>query len=271
MNYSDTLNMLQEKGYYIGTFDDFWQDDNGVSKEEWDWAVNVFRNSAKNVDELYMYRHNFTDQNTFVFVDDPNYKGPTPTDEEKLQEVDYTRRDHRKQFIKLAKENGRPQMRTTQQWGRLDLSKGDYESHYKMNDIFSKLIKNFCVRIYPYLNETKDTFLLATQYSLYVDEDFADIHHDGINPGRACAIIIYLADPDTYNDDGGRLVISKEKIDYVHDWEDRYSRFPNNYEFVKPVYGYYAILDFTKHNVGHAIEKVKNDFKRLAIQTFVGP
>jgi len=62
MNYAEALNTLQTRGYYIGTFDDFWQDNNGITKEQWDWAVNVFRNTAKNPNDLYLYRHNYTDQ-----------------------------------------------------------------------------------------------------------------------------------------------------------------------------------------------------------------
>jgi hypothetical protein len=30
-------------------------------------------------------------------------------------------------------------------------------------------------------------------------------------------------------------------------------------------------MDFTKFNVGHSIEMVKNNFRRFALQSFVGP
>lgn len=257
MNYSETLKILQTRGYYVGTFDDFWQDDNGVTKQEWDWAVNVFRDTANHQDELYVYRHNYTDQNTQSYLSLPNYRGPQPTEEDIGQEVLWSRRQVRKKYIEdvIA---GKGNIRTTQQWGRLDLSKGPSADHYEMARIFDLMIRNFSTRIYTYLEPIRDKFLLAAQYSLYEKDDFADIHFDGINPGRACALIAYLTDSSTYNDSGGRLVIEKE---------------PNTgiYKYVTPVYGNYAILDFTKHNIGHAIEVVKNNFQRLAIQTFVGP
>ena len=84
------------------------------------------------------------------------------------------------------------------------------------------------------LMEKKETFRLATGYSVYDNGDFSEIHHDGINPGRACVLIMYFADPNTYQEgDGGELLIGVEKC--------------------IPVYGNYAIMDFTKFNIGHSI------------------
>lgn len=267
MDYANTLSILQNRGYYIGTFDDLWQDYNEVSQEEWVWAVNVFRNSTNDIENLYVYRHNYTDQNTKSYLNLPNYTGPLPTQEDIEQEVAYNRRDIRKQFI-LDAIKGNGNIRTTQQWGRMDLSLGNSDDNYEMSRIFNTMIRNFSTRIYTYLEPIKEKFMLATQYSLYVNDDFADIHYDGINPGRACAIIIYLADPTTYNNGGGRLVIEKNPSgNLVPGVEPN----PEEYDFVTPVYGNYAILDFTSHNIGHAIEMVKNNFQRLAIQTFVGP
>ena len=56
--------------------------------------------------------------------------------------------------------------------------------------------------------EKKETFRLATGYSVYDNGDFSEVHFDGINPGRACVIIIYFGDPKTYQEgDGGELFL----------------------------------------------------------------
>ena len=43
-----------------------------------------------------------------------------------------------------------------------------------------------------------------------------------------------------------------------------------NLDYFKPVRGNYAILDFTKFNLGHGIRAVGNNYRRFALQCFVG-
>ena len=122
--------------------------------------------------------------------------------------------------------------------------------------------------IYPELMEKKDTFSLATGYSVYDNGDFSEVHFDGINPGRACVLIMYFADPSTYQEgDGGELFLGHN----IKTNEKQILEFANPFEKCPPVYGNYAIMDFTKYNVGHSIEMVKNNFRRFALQSFVGP
>jgi Rps23 Pro-64 3,4-dihydroxylase Tpa1-like proline 4-hydroxylase len=115
--------------------------------------------------------------------------------------------------------------------------------------------------------DKKDTFSLATGYSVYDNGDFSEVHFDGINPGRTCVLIMYFADPNTYQEgDGGELFlghnikINNGKLEFMEPFEK-----------CIPVYGNYVIMDFTKFNVGHSIEMVKNNFRRFALQSFVGP
>jgi hypothetical protein len=79
---------------------------------------------------------------------------------------------------------------------------------------------------------------------------------------------MYFADPTTYQEgDGGELLIGHD----IKTNNQQILEFNRSAEKCIPVYGNYAIMDFTKFNVGHSIEMVKNNFRRFALQSFVGP
>lgn len=274
MTHQEIYRQLIDKGYYFGNFEEFFQHDYGVTRQEFEWAAKTFIESANDIPKHYKYRHNFTNQNTPQNYVNSNYLGRKPTEEEYSHELPFDRIENRKQFIIDVKKHF-PAMRTTQQWFFIDISSNG-NKFYEMSDIFEKLIKNYTKAIYPHLANT-DNFMTASQYSIYQNGDFSEVHHDGVNPGRACVIIMYFSDPNTYNDGGGHLVVENDPetiklLQKYPELQDKYiSEKSDKLLYVKPVYGNFAMLDFMEHNLGHSIEVVKNNFTRLALQSFVGP
>lgn len=270
--YETIHNSLIDTGYYIGQIDDMFNDFTKINKSDFEYWSDVFRNTESDKMTNYVYRHNYTSQNNpNSYLESENYTGPIPTKEEFEQEVLYSRRDNRKKFVSNAISGG-ASIRTTQQWSRLSLE--SYDEMEKeplidsMDDFFNKVIREHTSFIYPELMDKKNTFKLATQYSMYESDDFSEIHFDGINPGRACVIIIYFAKPEKWNkEDGGELFLGHNlKMNSIGGLE-----FYDEFKYCEPIYGNYAIMDFTKFNIGHSIELVKNNFVRFALQSFVGP
>ena len=271
--YKEIFDKLNSNGYHIGHISEFFNDLTGVKEEDFLKWTEFFKNTAIEKDKHYCYRHNYIAQNNPEnYLNLPNYSGPIPTDEEKLQEVHYTRAQNRKDFVKKVIEGG-GQIRTTQQWARLKLENFSYDETKEnevreMHRFFENAIRQHTSLIYPELMSKKDNFRLATGYSVYDNGDFSEVHFDGINPGRACVIIIYFADPKTYQKgDGGELFLGHNIVRN----NKQILEFETPFEKCLPVYGNYAIMDFTKYNVGHSIEMIKNDFRRFALQSFVGP
>ena len=89
---------------------------------------------------------------------------------------------------------------------------------------------------------------------IHENGDFIEPHTDGNNLGRLCVILAYLSDIEDYNDGGGKLII-RDKDNNTHE--------------VLPVKGNYVMLDFTNHNINHAVEVVKNDFERYCYLSFI--
>lgn len=259
-NYNSIYNQLIDLGYYVGTFEDFY--DLGVTPDQILRAANTFKSTVLDLDKVYMYRHNYIDQDDASYLNIPGYMGPTPAEEDKTQEIIAEKAGNRKQFVKDIIAAGAKHVRTTQQWYRLSIGNYDNVDKNKSNELytmynfFDSIFKAFTANVYiDMYKDKRDELRCASQYSIYKSGDFSELHFDGINPGRACVIILYFADPDTYHDgDGGELRIKHDHVDTK----------------VKPIYGNYAMLDFTKWNIGHSIEMVHNNFIRFALQSFVG-
>jgi len=271
MMYNQIYKNLINNGYHIGKFEEFFNDLTGIKEDMFLYWTNHFRQTADEKEKWYCYRHNFIAQNSpHNYLNSNEYSGPVPTDEEFLQEIPYVRVDNRKDFVNQVIAGG-GDIRTTQQWSRLQLENFEGAEAQKIRDMdtyFEDVIRKHTSLIYPELFDKKDTFRVATGYSLYEAGDFSEMHFDGINPGRACVIVFYLADPLTYhNDDGGELLIGQD----IKTNNQQILEFNQSAVKCIPVYGNYVIMDFTKFNVGHSIELVKNKFKRFAIQSFVGP
>ena len=65
--------------------------------------------------------------------------------------------------------------------------------------------------------------------------------------------MIYLSDEKDYIDGGGKLIID--------DGDTKEEVLPVKYNF--------SILDFTENNVNHAVEVVKNNFRRFTYIDFI--
>jgi Rps23 Pro-64 3,4-dihydroxylase Tpa1-like proline 4-hydroxylase len=117
---------------------------------------------------------------------------------------------------------------------------------------------NISIRIlnnaYPEL-EIKETDVRSRGgITYYEDNDFIEMHADGVNETRLCVILLYLN--ENWNDTfGGELVLENENEKQIAN--------------VPPKFGDYVILDFTQNNVRHAVNKIKNGFKRFTYAHFV--
>ena len=93
-----------------------------------------------------------------------------------------------------------------------------------------------------------------SQVTMYNDGCYLKNHTDG-NGGytgdRHCAILIYLS-TEYQKGKGGEMVLSKDKTEEV---------------WVEPIYGNVAIFDFTKHDIWHRVEKVK-EYNRYCFINF---
>lgn len=256
VDFSKIHNQLIELGYYVGTFEDFYSDPMNIDPAELRKHADTIIESQKFIDKVYVYRHNYIGQN------EPEVLNPLQTisEEESLQEVSYQNISRRKQFIEHLIANGN-NTRTTQQWYRMAIELYNAidpklaSDYYKVDEFFTTLFSSFGEKVYPEYYGKKEQLKCASQYSIYKEGDFSELHFDGINPGRAFVIIVYFADPNSHKpNSGGELRISDKHVE----------------EKVKPVYGNYAVLDFTRWNIGHAIERVNDDFTRFALQSFVG-
>ena len=268
--YDLIYNNLITKGYHLGKISEIFNDLTGIKEEDFEKWARCFRSTGKDKKKRYRYRHNFTAQNDpDVYLKKEGYNGPIPTQEESMHEILSDRVEKRKKFIEDVIDGG-GNIRTTQQWYLLNLENfpEDDFNMKDMSDFYKDLFRKHTSLIYPELMEKKDAFIVTEQFSLYEDGDFSEVHFDGVNPGRACVIILYLADPDSHhNGDGGELFLGHDLIK-----DDKgIHRFLEPYEKCIPVYGNYAIMDFTKFNVGHSIEIVRNKFQRFAVQSFIGP
>lgn len=111
-------------------------------------------------------------------------------------------------------------------------------------------IEEFIVKIYP---DLKNNFNHQDAFTIYENGDHITPHNDGENRKRYCVVLIYLTDENEYNNGGGELkVVEDGKVNLV-----------------KPVFGNFAILDFTLNNPNHSVEMVKNNFNRVTYIDFV--
>jgi hypothetical protein len=148
-----------------------------------------------------------------------------------------------------------------------------------MSETFNTFTKNYISKIYKFLESYKNNLYLAPQYSIYHKGDFSETHYDKPHGNRACVIIFYFGDPLTYKnpESGGRLIVCKnqEYRDLIHNNPTFMNKLisENNplIDYAIPTLGNYVILDFTNHDLGHAIEIVKDNFVRFALQIFVSP
>ncbi len=140
----------------------------------------------------------------------------------------------------FVKENNRE---TIQKWFEFDGFNEDC-------DFFIDISKRILNYFYP--NEDI-AYNIQSHFTLYENGHFIKEHNDGENEGRICGLIIYLSDEEEHIDGGGELVIKTNS---------------NNEYVIKPVFGTFSLLDFTKNNIRHSVNVVKNGFKRYSFIYF---
>jgi hypothetical protein len=114
--------------------------------------------------------------------------------------------------------------------------------------LFRNEISKYMVSIYNHVGLTIDNIAHGDNITLYEDGDFSRLHKDGQNIGRHAVILIYFG--DNHNDAGGEFIFGTD-------------------DKIAPVTGNFVMLDFTKNNLPHGVEIVKNGFKRITYIDFV--
>lgn len=150
--------------------------------------------------------------------------------------------EERKNFVKSNN------LSLIQQWYEVKI---EDEKVYEIKNYFRNRLQKILFELYPELNRNNISYL--DTITLYENEDFIIFHEDGKVLGRLCAILVYLSDVESYNDGGGKLLLSDKDTQIE----------------VLPLRGNYVILDFTKHNIAHAVEAVKNNFRRFCYLSFI--
>jgi hypothetical protein len=120
----------------------------------------------------------------------------------------------------------------------------------RLKEYFQEMSENFITKLYP---EYVGNISHVSNFTLYENGDFIQKHRDGKNEGRICVILIYLSHEKDYNDGGGQLIIEENKIRTT----------------VLPVNDNFCVLDFTQNNPEHAVEAVKNNFRRFTFIDFI--
>jgi Rps23 Pro-64 3,4-dihydroxylase Tpa1-like proline 4-hydroxylase len=116
---------------------------------------------------------------------------------------------------------------------------------------FRKKIEEVIIDFYPFL---ENNFHHHDNFTFYQNGDFIQSHIDGgASISRCCVIIIYLSDKKDYNDGGGEIVINGDNL----------------IEKVLPISENFCILDFSENNLEHAVNPVKNNFKRYTYINFI--
>jgi hypothetical protein len=139
--------------------------------------------------------------------------------------------------------------KTIQRWWERGLNMEVKDKVY--SDFFRDSVDKFITKLYPQLI---DNATHGDSITIYSDGDFLERHTDGRHEERYCVVLIYLSEKNDYIDGGGKLIVGKNE-------KDLKEVIPTNDTFV--------IMDFTKHDIIHEVEKVKNGFHRNTYITFV--
>jgi GDP-L-fucose synthase len=214
---------LHKDGFYVGHINEIVR----TERHEFEDAIKIIKQLATNERENYFnYRYSIVGESEYP-------------DLIKISEI-----EKRKQQVE---ENN---LGVIQKWYEM-LSVIEIPTLYPY---FVKLIESFISKPYPEIDIDKKNMYCHASFALYEDGDFIEEHRDGDNPGRLCAVFIYLSDSKDYNDGGGKLIITKNDGTKIE---------------ILPVRGNYVILDFTTHNLIHKVEPVKNGFKRYSYLGFI--
>jgi Rps23 Pro-64 3,4-dihydroxylase Tpa1-like proline 4-hydroxylase len=146
--------------------------------------------------------------------------------------------------LKLIKKQGQ---KVSQQW----YQSFDFGNFHSLEMYMKDVIENYAKTIYQVAEN--NVIHAHVQLTIYENGDFIVPHQDGQNAGRLAIFLVYMSDPEEYHDGGGKLLIKDNGIN----------------ESIIPTFGKFVILDFTKNNVNHAVEEVKNGFRRTCFLAIV--
>lgn len=204
-----------------------------VKDDEVEYLHNVISQvkefSVKERDTKVMCRYNY-----HLLSNDENNKNEN---DNFIHSIPLSKVEERDLFVK---ENNR---KVVQKW---------FEFEYDTEDsrFFTKISKRILDFFYT---DIKINYYQIPAFTLYEDGHFIQEHNDGENEGRVCGLIIYLSYEKDYNDGGGELIIKTNS-------DKEYK--------IKPLFGTFSLLDFTKNNIRHAVKPVKNGFKRYSYLWF---
>jgi len=222
-------NNLIEEGYCVGSIFDFFSPDDLKSLNEYRKDLRDKVETKK--EDYFICRHNYQPPNGLP----QDYNSKIPLSEVKERE-DYCRENN---------------LLVWQEWFEASPPVHDLQ----FVDIPFSISLDFVKRIYPEYNyDFRYYHINKGDISLFEDGHFICKHHDGKNEGRICAILIYLTDENEYNNSGGELILKANSGKEIE---------------VKPIFGTFCLLDFTKNNIEHSVNPVKNGFKRLCYINFI--
>ena len=211
------MNSLHEKGYIIDSVYNY------INRDEFLSICNEVKSVLVDKVKYLSFRHS---------SDHPSLPHKIP----------YTEKEQR---LQLAKDLN---LQVMQHWSEVtNIDECIAVILTKLKNIVNQLL----FKIYPELNASNIVHLDTVTY--YENGDYINLHHDGKNVGRLCAVLLYLNSSESYKDGGGKLILNDE----------------NRYEEILPIDGNLVILDFKNHNIRHAVEPVKNNFERYCYLSFV--
>jgi hypothetical protein len=114
--------------------------------------------------------------------------------------------------------------------------------------LFKNEISKYIVSVYNQVGLSMDNISHNDCITLYEDGDFAEVHNDDQSLERHAAIFVYFS--EDHCDRGGEFLFG-----------------PDNK--IVPTVGNFVMLDFTKNNISHSVNLVKDGFRRIAYIDFV--
>lgn len=130
------------------------------------------------------------------------------------------------------------------------------------NKYFEKKVTDYVSKLYNTGNGIVEG---STTVTYYRKNDFISVHQDGRNHNRICGMLIYLTPEEEYKSEYGGKLLLQPATDNTHCDPEDYHRMKIQ---VEPTSPNMVILDFSKNNIYHAVEKCTEDFNRTAILTF---
>jgi Rps23 Pro-64 3,4-dihydroxylase Tpa1-like proline 4-hydroxylase len=253
---------LTVDGYYVGRLDEL-----TFNRVEFEDDITFIKSLYENKNKHYRYRHSCDHYDVGRLAD---IVGPLP------HQISMEQKEQRIHLVKEHKIN------VWQQWGELiqnyeinpitptegtetlERIKADKITNVVYN--FRKIWLNNFSKLYPELDV--DKLRISDSITLYENGDFINWHTDGNgNPNdelrRVCVILMYLSDESEYNDGGGKFLVERKLKDTVTTTQ------PEQYIEVLPLKENFVVLDFRNNNLKHAVEEVKNNFKRYCYIAFV--